>query len=110
MLGVTDPDSLPDSQHLSNVLAMLYSTISKTINRKASGYGLLMTAVARDGGMREDSMKLLSNLCHPRTAQKYDTEVLGKDWDSNLNHTPVYMAGGWSDRGVKMTDQSWSIE
>ena len=86
LLSVTDPDTLPDSQHLSNVVAMLYSTISKTINRKASGYGLLMTAVARDGGMREDSMKLLSNLCHPRTAQKYDTEVLGKDWDSNLQN------------------------
>ena len=34
--------------------------------------------------MREDSMKLLCNLCHPRTAQKYDMEVLSLGWDDNL--------------------------
>ena len=84
LLGVTDLDILPENQHFNNVLAMLYSTVAKCVNRKSSGYGLLMTTVARDGGMREDSIKLFCNLCHPRTAQKYDTEVLGQAWDEKL--------------------------
>ena len=84
MLGISDMETIPGNQHLNNVLTMLYSTIAKTINRKATGYGLLLTTVARDGGMREDSMKLLCNLCHPRTAQKYDMEVLSLGWDDNL--------------------------
>ena len=84
LLGVSDPNIVLENHHLTNVLAMLFSTIAKSVNRKASGYGLLLTAVARDGGMREDSIKLLCNLCHPRTAQKYDKEVLSKGWNDNL--------------------------
>ena len=84
MLGISDLETIPGNQHLINVMTMLYSTVAKTINRKATGYGLLLTTVARDGGMREDSMKLLCNLCHPRTAQKYDTEVLSFGWDDDL--------------------------
>ena len=34
--------------------------------------------------LREDSIKLFSNLSHPRTVQKYDKEVLAKDWDCKL--------------------------
>ena len=74
LLGVADQDSVLGNKHLTNNLAMLFSTIAKTVNRKASGYGLLLTAVARDGGLREDSIKLFCNLSHPRTAQKYDRE------------------------------------
>ena len=84
LLGVSDPAEVLESKHLTNNLAMLFSTIAKTINRKASGYGLLLTAIARDGGLREDSLKLLCNLCHPRTAQKYDKVVLANGWDTKL--------------------------
>ena len=84
LLGVSDPAEVLESKHLTNNLAMLFSTIAKTINRKASGYGLLLTAIARDGGLREDSLKLLCNLCHPRTAQKYDRVVLANGWDTKL--------------------------
>ena len=85
LLGVADQDSVLGNKHLTNNLAMLFSTIAKTVNRKASGYGLLLTAVARDGGLREDSIKLFCNLSHPRTAQKYDREVLANGWDTKLH-------------------------
>ena len=84
LLGVADPEVVLDSHHLINNVALLYSTISKSVNRKASGYSLLLTSMARDGGLREDSIKLFSNLSHPRTVQKYDKEVLAKDWDCKL--------------------------
>ena len=84
LLGVSDLDNVLDNHHLSNVLAMLISTIAKTLNRKSTGYGLLLTTICRDGGLREDSMKLLCNLCHVRTAQKYDKEVLAQGWDNSL--------------------------
>ena len=84
LLGVSDTDAISDNQHLTNIIAMVYSTVAKSMNRKATGYGLLLSTVARDGGMREDSMKIFCNLCHPRTAQKYDAEVLSKDWDAKL--------------------------
>jgi hypothetical protein len=44
----------------------------------------LMTSAVRDGGLREDSIKLFSMLVHPRTSQKYDREVLAKGWDQPL--------------------------
>ena len=81
---MSDFDAISDNQHLTNIIAMVYSTVAKSMNRKATGYGLLLSTVARDGGMREDSMKIFCNLCHPRTAQKYDAEVLSKDWDAKL--------------------------
>ena len=70
--------------YLINTIAMLYSTVAKVINRKASGYGLLMTTVARDGGLREDSLKLFPGLCHPRTSQKCDRSVLAHGWNEKL--------------------------
>ena len=84
MLGISDPDSVFTSQYLLNNIVFMYSTISKVINRKATSYALLMTSSARDGGMREDTLKLFSMFVHPRTSQKYDREVLAKDWDQPL--------------------------
>ena len=84
LLGISDPEVIFENQFLLNNICLLYSTISKVINRKASGYALLMTSAARDGGLREDSIKLFSNLVHPRTSQKYDKEVLSKGWDQPL--------------------------
>ena len=84
LLGISDPEVVFDSQFLLNNVCLLYSTISKAINRKATAYALLMTTAARDGGLREDSIKLFSMLVHPRTSQKYDKEVLAKGWDKPL--------------------------
>ena len=84
LIGVNDLEAIPENKHLSNNIALLYSTISKLNNRKATGYAMVQTAAVRDGGLREDSIKLFSNFCHPRTMQKYDKEVLAKDWDSKL--------------------------
>ena len=85
LIGVnSELDSIHEKTHLRNNIALLYSTISKLINRKASGYSLLQTAIARDGGLREDSIKLFPNLSHPRTMQRYDAEVLAKNWDESL--------------------------
>ena len=84
MFGIADQDVVLDNQHLMNNVCMIYSTVAKTVNRKASGYGLLLSAMARDGGLREDSLKIFSNFCHPRTVQKYDWEVLAKGWETEL--------------------------
>ena len=89
LLGISDPDTIFESQHLLNNVCFLYSTISKTMNRKATGYALLMTTTARDGGLREDSIKTFSMFVHPRTSQKYDREVLSKGWDKPLEETLV---------------------
>ena len=85
LLGVSNQADVFDSQFLQNNVCLLYSTISKIINRTATGYALLLTTAARDGGLREDSIKLFSILVHPRTSQKYDKEVLAVGWDVNLN-------------------------
>ena len=85
LLGIADPEIIFDSQYLLNNICSLYSCMSKVINRKATGYALLMTSAARDGGLREDSIKLFSMLVHPRTSQKYDKEVMCKDWDKPLS-------------------------
>ena len=42
---------------------------------------MVLTAAARDGGLREDSLKLFVFLVHPSTMQRYDRHVLAKDWD-----------------------------
>ena len=76
--------ALSDSQYLLNNICFMYSTVSKIINRKATGYALLMTTAVRDGGLREDTIKLFSMLVHPRTSQKYDKEVLARGWDQPL--------------------------
>ena len=73
-----------ENNKLLNVVAMLFSTAAKKVNRNATAYALQLTLTARDGGMREDSVKVLgSSLCSPRTAQRYDIDVLSKDWNFN---------------------------
>ena len=61
--------------------------MGKLINRKATGYALLLTTAARDGGLREDTLRLLCCMVHPRTSQKYDKEVLGEGWDNQLKES-----------------------
>ena len=87
LLGISDPEVVFESQYLINTVCFIYSTICKVINRKATGYALLLTNAVRDGGLREDSIKLFSMLVHPRTSQKYDRGVLSKDWDLPLATT-----------------------
>ena len=65
-----------------NTVAPIYSTSAKLTNRKSAGIALALTTAARDGGMREDTLKLLACLVHPRTSQKYDKDTLSKDWDN----------------------------
>ena len=84
LLGGVNPDSLSDSQYLKNLLAHMYSIVAKHINRKATGFALHQTSNARDGGMREDTIKLNPNFVHPRTVQNYDKKVLAKNWNENL--------------------------
>ena len=85
LLGISDLNQIFESQFLLNNVCLLYSTIGKIINRNATGYALLLTTVARDGGLREDSLRIFSFLVHPRTSQKYDRSVLASDWDAKLN-------------------------
>ena len=82
-LGLKDLASVFESQHLLNLLSFLYGTIAKTVNHTASGYCLLMATAAKDGGLREDSMKLFPCFVHPRTVQKH-TKVMAKGWNANL--------------------------
>ena len=84
LLGISNPEDIFESQFLLNNVCFMYSTVSKIINRKATGYALLMTTAVRDGGLREDTIKLFSMLVHPRTSQKYDKDVLAKGWDQPL--------------------------
>ena len=83
LLGITQND-VNESSDIRNVVAMMFSLLARLLNRKASGYAHLLTSEARDGGLREDSIKLMANFSHPRTVQKFDKEVLAKDWDSEL--------------------------
>ena len=85
LLGISEEEEIFSSQFLINNVCLIYSTISKIINRQATGYALLLTTAARDGGLREDSIKILAPLLHPRTSQKYDSFVLCKGWDRKLN-------------------------
>ena len=84
LLGISDVTEVHQSQFLLHIFSVIYSTVAKVINRKATGYALLLTTAARDGGLREDSIKLLSILVHPRTSQKYDKEVLAPGWNAKL--------------------------
>ena len=86
LLGISDPATVFESQHLLNILTLIYSTVAKTINRQATGYALLLTTAARDGGLREDSLSIFSCLVHPSTSQKYDKAVLSEGWDSKLRN------------------------
>ena len=83
LLGIEYND-VNTSSDIRNVVAMMFSLLARLLNRKASGYAHLLTSEARDGGLREDSIKLMANYTHPRTVQKFDKEVLAKDWDSEL--------------------------
>ena len=87
LFGISDPQKIFESQYLLNTLTLLYSTVAKTLNQKASAYALLLTTTARDGGLREDSLHLLSCMVHPRTSQKYDKEVLSLGWDSKFKES-----------------------
>ena len=84
LLGISNQEEIFDSQFLLNNISLLYSTIGKILNRNAIGYALLLTTMARDGGLREDSIKLFSIMTHPRTSQKYDKDVLAVGWDTQL--------------------------
>ena len=81
LMGVTETEALYKDCKLMNRVALVLSTIATYINRKATGYAMVLTSAARDGGLREDSLKLLVNLVHPSTMQRYDRKVLAKDWD-----------------------------
>ena len=89
MLGISNVDDIFESQYLLNIVSVIYSSVSKVICRTATGYALLLTTAARDGGLREDSIKLFCILVHPRTSQKYDREVLAPGWDSDLKKSFV---------------------
>ena len=67
-----------------NNVALVYSNVAKLMNRRATGYAYLLTTAARDGGMREDSIKIFPMFVHPRSSQVYDRKVLAKDWDCEL--------------------------
>ena len=84
LLGLADPEDIFTSPHLLNTVSLLYSTVGKTINRQASGYAMLLTGAARDGGLREDTIRIFSCLVHPRTSQKYDKSVLSIGWNDKL--------------------------
>ena len=79
LFGLTDENEMFESQKLMNNVCLILSIVAKCINKKAIGYALLLTTEARDGGLREDSIKLLlSCLVHPRTSQKFDKMLLQK--------------------------------
>ena len=84
LMGVNDVESMEDNSFLMNRVALMYSTIANQINRKATGYAMVQTSAARDGGLREDSLKLIENFCYPTTMQRYDRKTLAKDWDKEL--------------------------
>ena len=85
LLGITDPIQVFESQFLLNSICLIYSTVSRILNRNATGYALLLTTAARDGGLREDSIRIFASLLHPRTSQKYDRSILSAGWDTKLN-------------------------
>ena len=84
ILGI-DREKVFQSQKVLNIIALFYSTASKYINRKATAFALMLTTVARDGGLREDSLSVFSCFVHPRTSQTYDKEVLAVGWDSKVS-------------------------
>ena len=81
LLGLSDPEQACNSHYLSNIVALIFSTAAKHANRLCTGFALQLTTAARDGGLREDSIKLIPCFVHPRTSQKYDRSCLAKGWD-----------------------------
>ena len=84
LLGVKDFDTLIENKHYINVVTSFYSLLSKSINRNATGYALLQTSMVRDGGLREDSIKLFPYFVHPRTVQHFDVNTLAVDWNKEF--------------------------
>ena len=84
LLGVSHTEEVFSSQHLMNIVATVYSIAARLTNRQAIGFALQQTTAVRDGGSREDTIKPLPNLVHPRTSQKYDKSVLASGWNENL--------------------------
>ena len=87
LLGISCPDEVFESELLLNTITLVYSTVGKLINRKATGYALLLTTAARDGGLREDTIKLLCCMVTSRTSQRYDKEVMAEGWDTAFKET-----------------------
>ena len=85
ILGLPDPSLVLSSRKHLNAVALIMSTAAKSVNRNCTGYALQLTTAVRAGGLREDTIKVLSScLVHPRTSQKYDRSTLAKDWDSSM--------------------------
>ena len=84
LLGFHNVDEIFDHPHVLNNVAFLFSTASKLIDRKATSYGYLVTNALRDGGLREDTIKILPMCIHPRTSQIYDKNILSKNWKKPL--------------------------
>ena len=69
------PDDMFSNNFLLNNICLMYSLIARIHNRKATGYSILMGVMARDGGLKEDFLKIFPEFCHPRTLQKYDHKL-----------------------------------
>ena len=113
LLGSTK-ESLFENQGHMNTLATTYSDIARKLNRKASGWSLYLTTLARHGGLREDSIKLICCMSHPRTSQKYDRHVLAKDWDSGIRNALALeeshfkkAADGENETNIKQVQLVW---
>ena len=85
LLGI-DEDSIDTDSNIRNLVAMLDSLIARHLNRKASGYAQVLTSMARDGGLREDSIKLFVIFSHPRTLQKFDKGRLHNKHNETLRN------------------------
>ena len=81
LLGIKDAEDVFKSQFLLNNICAIYSTVARILNRNATGYSLLLGVMARDGGLREESLKIFPQFCHVRTLQRYDRvlEMNSKD-------------------------------
>ena len=84
LMGVNDVETLNDNNFQMNRVALILSTVANQIDRNATRYSMVQTSAARDGGLREDSLKLFANFCYPTTMQSYDRRTLAKDWDRDL--------------------------
>ena len=83
LLGLNNIGSVFESQYLLNSVCTIYSIIARIHNRLAIGYSLLLGVAARDGGLREESLKIIPHLPHVRTIQRYD-KILAKDFRIKL--------------------------
>ena len=71
LLGMHD-DKVLNSSFLQNRVCLLFTTLARIRNRKATGHALCMGMLARDGGLKEEFLKLFCEFCHPRTLARYD--------------------------------------